>query len=138
MLGVPVIPVAVNSGIAYPPHLWVKWPGTITYRIGETIPAGLPRVPALPEVPTFDESGISNFYSGVPHGIFVRVGTPAAIVQRYNTEFNRIIGTPEMKKRMIDNGYEPMGGPADPFGAHIRAEIANWAPVVKSAHIRVD
>ena len=43
MLGVPVIPVAVNSGIAYPPRRWVKWPGTITYRIGETIPAGLPR-----------------------------------------------------------------------------------------------
>ena len=43
LLGVPVIPVAVNSGIAYPPRRWVKWPGTITYRIGETIPAGLPR-----------------------------------------------------------------------------------------------
>ena len=43
LLGVPVIPVAVNSGIVYPPRRWVKWPGTITYRIGETIPAGLPR-----------------------------------------------------------------------------------------------
>jgi len=43
LLGVPVIPVAVNSGIAYPPRRWVKWPGTITYRIGATIPAGLPR-----------------------------------------------------------------------------------------------
>lgn len=43
LLGVPVIPVAVNSGIAYPPHRWVKWSDTITYRIGETIPAGLPR-----------------------------------------------------------------------------------------------
>ncbi|WP_447758191.1 lysophospholipid acyltransferase family protein [Sphingopyxis fribergensis] len=43
LLGVPVIPVAVNSGIAYPPRRWVKWPGTITYRIAETIPAGLPR-----------------------------------------------------------------------------------------------
>ena len=43
LLGVPVIPVAVDSGIAYPPHRWVKWPGTITYRIGETIPAGLAR-----------------------------------------------------------------------------------------------
>lgn len=43
LLGIPVIPVAVNSGISYPPHRWVKWPGTITYRVGETIPAGLPR-----------------------------------------------------------------------------------------------
>jgi 1-acyl-sn-glycerol-3-phosphate acyltransferase len=43
LLGIDVIPVAVNSGHAYPPRRWVKWPGTITYRIGETIPAGLPR-----------------------------------------------------------------------------------------------
>lgn len=43
LLGVPVIPVAVNSGIVYPPRRWVKWPGTITYKVGETIPAGLPR-----------------------------------------------------------------------------------------------
>ncbi len=43
LLGVPVIPVAVDSGLAYPPRRWVKRPGTITYRIGETIPAGLPR-----------------------------------------------------------------------------------------------
>ena len=43
LLGVPVIPVAIDSGIAYPPRRWVKWPGTITYRIGETIPPGLPR-----------------------------------------------------------------------------------------------
>jgi 1-acyl-sn-glycerol-3-phosphate acyltransferase len=43
LLGVPVVPVAVNSGIAYPPRRWIKWPGTITYRVGETIPPGLPR-----------------------------------------------------------------------------------------------
>lgn len=43
LLGTPVIPVAVNSGLAYPPRKWVKWPGTITYKIGETIPPGLPR-----------------------------------------------------------------------------------------------
>lgn len=43
LLGVLVIPVAIDSGIAYPPRRWVKWPGTITYRIGETIPPGLPR-----------------------------------------------------------------------------------------------
>lgn len=43
LLGVPVIPVAIDSGRAYPPRTWVKWPGTITYKIGDTIPAGLPR-----------------------------------------------------------------------------------------------
>lgn len=52
LLGVPVIPVAVDSGIAYPPRKWVKWPGTITYRVGETIPAGLPRDEAEARVRT--------------------------------------------------------------------------------------
>lgn len=52
LLGVPVIPVAVDSGVAYPPRRWVKWPGTITYRIGETIPPGLPREEAEARVRT--------------------------------------------------------------------------------------
>lgn len=41
LLGLPVVPVAVDSGPLY--HDWVKRPGTITYRVGETIPAGLGR-----------------------------------------------------------------------------------------------
>lgn len=43
MLGVPVIPVAVDSGDANPPRRWVKWPRRITYRVGEMIEPGLPR-----------------------------------------------------------------------------------------------
>lgn len=41
LLGLPVVPIAVNSGPTY--HRLIKRPGTITYQVGETIPAGLPR-----------------------------------------------------------------------------------------------
>lgn len=41
LLALPVVPIAVNSGPLY--HRWWKRPGVITYRVGETIPAGLPR-----------------------------------------------------------------------------------------------
>lgn len=43
MLGVPVIPIAVDSGDANPPRRWVKWPRRITYRVGAMIEPGLPR-----------------------------------------------------------------------------------------------
>ncbi|MDX3909268.1 MAG: lysophospholipid acyltransferase family protein [Sphingobium sp.] len=43
LLKVPVVPVAVDSGRISPRRGWLKRPGTITYRVGETIPAGLPR-----------------------------------------------------------------------------------------------
>lgn len=41
LLGLPVVPIAVDSGPTY--HRLVKRPGRITYKVGETIPAGLPR-----------------------------------------------------------------------------------------------
>jgi 1-acyl-sn-glycerol-3-phosphate acyltransferase len=46
LLKVPVVPVAVNSGRVSPRRSWLKRPGTITYLVGETIPAGLPRAEA--------------------------------------------------------------------------------------------
>ncbi|MCB2063748.1 MAG: 1-acyl-sn-glycerol-3-phosphate acyltransferase, partial [Novosphingobium sp.] len=41
VLGLPVVPVAVDSGPLY--HRWIKRSGTVTYRVGETIPTGLAR-----------------------------------------------------------------------------------------------
>jgi 1-acyl-sn-glycerol-3-phosphate acyltransferase len=41
LIGLPVVPIAVDSGPLY--HRRFKCRGTITYRIGETIPPGLPR-----------------------------------------------------------------------------------------------
>ena len=96
------------------------------------------RALALPDLPTVQETGIAGYDVTSWNGQLAPAGTPAAIVQRFNSEFNRIISTPEMKKRMIENGYEPMGGAPEKFGEHIRAEIAKWAPVVKLANIRVD
>lgn len=43
MLGVPVVPVAVDSGKLMPRDHWLRRPGVITYKVGEEIPAGLPR-----------------------------------------------------------------------------------------------
>ena len=43
LLRLPVVPVALDSGRLSPRHSFFKWPGVITYQVGEIIPAGLPR-----------------------------------------------------------------------------------------------
>jgi len=96
------------------------------------------RALALPDLPTVQETGVARYDVTSWNGQLAPAGTPADIIRRLNTDFNRIISTPEMKKRMIENGYEPMGGAPEKFGEHIRAELAKWAPVIKSANIRVD
>ena len=99
---------------------------------------GAKRAPAMPELPTIAEAGVAGYEATSWNGMLAPAGTPADVIKRLNAEFNRIIGTPDMSKRMLDNGYEPVGGPPERFGELIRAEIAKWAPVVAAAGVRVD
>ena len=96
------------------------------------------RALAMPELPTVAEAGLPGYEVTSWNGILAPAGIPADIVARLNTEFNKIIATPAMKQKMIDNGYEPMGGPAEKFGAKIHSEILKWAPVVKEAGVKVE
>ena len=93
---------------------------------------------SFPELPTFEEAGVKGYEVTSWNGMLAPAGTPPDIVRRLNAEYNKIMSDPEMRKRMIANGYEPVGGPPEKFGEHIRAELAKWAPVVKRAGVRVD
>ena len=93
---------------------------------------------SFPDLPTVAESGITGYEVTSWNGMLAPAGTPPDIIRKLNAEYNKIIVDPEMRKRMIANGYEPVGGPPEKFGEHIRAEIAKWAPVVKRANVRVD
>ena len=96
------------------------------------------RALSFPELPTVEESGVAGYSVTSWNGMLAPAATPANIIQRLNAEYNKIITDPAMRKRMIENGYEPVGGPPEKFGEHIRAEIAKWAPVVKRANIKID
>jgi len=96
------------------------------------------RALSFPDLPTVAESGVPGYEVTSWNGMLAPAKTSPDIVARLNTEYNRIITDGEMKKRMIASGYEPVGGPPERFGEHIRAEIAKWGPVVKRANVRVD
>ena len=96
------------------------------------------RARGLPDLPTIAESGVAGYEVTSWNGMLIPAGAPADAIKRLNSEFNRIISDAEMTKRMLANGYEPVGGPPEKFGEHIRAETAKWAPVVKAAGVRVD
>jgi len=96
------------------------------------------RTPTFPDLPTIAESGVSGYQATSWNGMLAPAGTPAEIIRRLNADFNRVIAAPEMKKRMLDNGFEAVGGPPEKLGELIHSEIAKWAPVVKAAGVQVD
>jgi tripartite-type tricarboxylate transporter receptor subunit TctC len=92
----------------------------------------------LPDLPTVAESGVPGYEVTSWNGVLAPAATPPDVIKRLNTDLNKIISAPDMSKRMIEFGFEPVGGPPEKFGEFIRAETAKWAPVVKRAGVRVD
>jgi tripartite-type tricarboxylate transporter receptor subunit TctC len=96
------------------------------------------RLPTLPDVPTLHETVLPNFEMSAWQGIVVPTGTPAAIVERLNTELNRAINAPDVREKLAAQGTEALGGTSAQYAAYIKSELGRWAQVVKDAGARVD
>ena len=95
----------------------------------------LKRFPALPTVPTFDESGVKGYEATTWFGLLAPAKTPKEIVMRLNVEVDRILKSPDLKERFLNDGLEAMGGSPEAFAKFIRAEIDKYARVMKAANI---
>ncbi len=96
------------------------------------------RSPLAPDLPTVAEAGVPGYEVMVWFGTVAPAGTPREVVQKINTEINRILALPEVKERFAQGGIEVVGGAPEAFGALIGKEVATWAKVVKDANIKVD
>ena len=100
--------------------------------------AGEARAPALPQVPTFAEAGLPGFELKNWYGIIAPAGTPKAIIDKLSTEIARILAMPDIKQKLIGQGMAPMISGPDQFAALIRAEMAKYGEVIKSANIKIE
>jgi tripartite-type tricarboxylate transporter receptor subunit TctC len=105
--------------------------------IGLRVP-GAKRSAALPDVPTFQESGLSGFDVASWTGIFAPAKTPAGIVASLQKELNAVLQSPFVKERYATLGIEPVGNSPEEFGAQVRDELAGWREVVKAANVKLE
>jgi len=96
------------------------------------------RVDDLPAVPTISESGYKGFETVTWFGLLAPAGTPREVIGRLNAEFNKALKTPELSKRLADEGADAAGGTAEQFAALIRDEILRWGKVVRESGAKVD
>lgn len=92
----------------------------------------------LPEVPTVAETIKPGFEAMQWFGILAPRGTPAEIVARLNAATNEAIGTPEVRRRLADEGALPDPRTPEAFGALIASEIERWGGLVRRQNIRPD
>ncbi len=93
------------------------------------------RNPALPDVPTLEESGVKGLEADLWQGFFLPKGTPKPIVDRWNAAILKALAIPEVKEKMTGFGFEIVGSSPEQLEKRINNEIAQWENVVKTANI---
>jgi tripartite-type tricarboxylate transporter receptor subunit TctC len=95
--------------------------------------------PPLPDLPTLDDAaGLHLGDLTVWLGLVAPRGTPAAVIDKLQSETAKIINTPDIKARADAVGLYPVSSTSDEFAAFIRSEAARWQPVVKKSGLHYD
>jgi tripartite-type tricarboxylate transporter receptor subunit TctC len=95
----------------------------------------LRRSALLPDLPTFDESGLKDFEVESWAGLFAPAGTPAEIVRRLNAETRRIIENPQVKAQIAQIGFEVFGSTPEELGEFVKVQLVRTSGMVKDAGI---
>ncbi len=96
------------------------------------------RSAALPDIPTFEESGMPGFTAASWFAFLTRAGSPAPVISRLNDELNRMLQLPEARAKLMSVGAEPAGGSVSELTEHLKSERAKWGQVIREANIKLD
>ncbi len=96
------------------------------------------RIPELPDVPTFAESGVPGVVIDSWFGFLAPAGTPPATVTALNAAFNAVLDDPAVRAKLAEASVVPLGGPPERMGAQVRDEVARWGEVIRKNNIRAE
>ena len=94
------------------------------------------RDPKLPNVPTVEESGITDFQVVNWQGLFAPAGTPKSIVDKLSLTVAEVLQKPEIRARLSALGFDARGDGPAVVANQIRQSVPKWADVVKRSGIR--
>jgi len=96
------------------------------------------RSQVLPDLPTFNESGLPGFDAAAWQGVVVPAGTPAEIVTRLNAEINKAMQDAGVRARLAGQGADVLGSTPGEYAAYIRAEMPRWAKAIKESGAKAE
>jgi tripartite-type tricarboxylate transporter receptor subunit TctC len=96
------------------------------------------RFSLLPDVPTFDESGLPGFEAVLHYGLLAPAGTPREIVDRLGVELRRLVDLPEVQKQIHNEGGDPLTSTPAEYAADIDKEEKKWGGLVKKLGLKVE
>ena len=100
--------------------------------------AGAKRTELMPEVPTMKEAGDEGVEVPLWFGLLAPAATPREIVNTLAAAVVKAAHSPDTRKRLLEQGAEPVGSTPEEFSAMLKEEVARWAEVVRISGARAD
>lgn len=124
----------VDAAFEYPPTIKPHIAAGTFRVLGIASPA---RSRLFPDVPTLAEQGypvaaVGTIILAAPAGL------PPAVADRLNAEVNKVLAQPDVRQRIMDIGYEPVGGTRDEAANWIRTELAKWKRLARDIAYELD
>ena len=91
-----------------------------------------------PGLPTVTSAGLTGYEATSLFGMFAPAGTPSVILNRLNREIVQVLGSTEVKERLLNSGVEAIGSSAAELAATMKSEMTKWSKLIKAAGIRED
>ena len=100
---------------------------------------GIRRSPALPDVPTVNEAlGLRDYEALNWQSLLFPAGTPKPVVDRVANEVIKILAQADVRERLLQLGYEPIGNRPEQFTAAALADQKRWSAIIQAANITSD
>ena len=96
------------------------------------------RFSLLPDVPTFDESGLPGFEAVLHYGLLAPAGTPKEIVDKLSEEVRNLVETPDVQIQIHNEGGDPLTSTPAEYAADIDREEKKWGDLVKKLGLKVE
>ncbi len=124
------------------PLLWVSIPAAANFvkagKLKALAVSTTKRSAVFPDVPTMIESGFKDFEVDSWYAMFVPANTPKAAIDRLNAAANKVLASPEVKEKLLNQGAEAVGGSPEALGRVVKAELVKWDKVVKENGIKAE
>ena len=92
--------------------------------------------PLLPGVPSFSELGIKGLEKDSWVAFFAPLGTPAAVIEKFSTDLQKVLTMPEVHQRFNDLGLIATGSTPQSLSQRIKSDKAYWAEAIKITGIK--
>ncbi len=96
------------------------------------------RLEAIPDVPTFIESGYKDFEASAFFGTVTTAGTPPGVTKQLIALLSEAMKTPDVRARLVQQGLDVVGSCGEDFRAYIKNQHAKYSRVIKDAGIKID